>query len=161
MGAYRFKLNNSILSDGLGLLVDFVGDVLGGGATIGHIVFNTKVILWSTGVMRGCKEDATISLVLPDDVRRGGGREDSVGADDKLSHIVRGCDLDDDLDGLWREITTVATNNERESLGLDGIQNCLHEVLRVVLLNVDGYQGLIGRNPLNARDEILPLAGTP
>ena len=154
-------LDDFILGDGLGVLVNFVRDVLRSGATVRHVVFDTKVVVWSTGVMRGGQEDTTIGLVLPDDVRRGGGRENPVGADDKLGHIVRGGDPDDDLNGLRGEITTIATNHQCESFWLDGIENGLHEVLRVVLSNVNGHQRPAGSNPFEVRGEILPLVGTP
>ena len=136
---YLSKLENLVLGDGLGLLKDFVGDVLRSGTTVGYIVLDTEVVVWSTGVVRRRKKDTTIGLVLPDDVRRGGSRKDPVSADDKLGHAVRGSDLDDNLDGLWREITTIATNNEREALWLDGIEDGLYEVLRVVLSNPDEH----------------------
>ena len=90
--------------------------------------------------MRGSEEDTTIGLVLPDDIRRGGSGENTVGADDKLGHIVRGSDLDNELDGLWREITTIATNHERKPFWLDGVESGLHEVLGVVLSGSDGRQ---------------------
>ena len=121
MSAYRLEIEYFVLGDGLGLLENLVCDALRSGATVSHVVLDTKVIVWSTGVVRGGQEDATIGLVLPDDIRRGGGRENSVGADDELGHTVRCGDLDDDLDGLRREITTIATNHERGSLGLDRI----------------------------------------
>ena len=89
--------------------------------------------------MGSSKEDTTIGLVLPDDIRRSGSRENPVGADDKLGHIIRGGDLDNDLDGLWREITTITTNHECESLWLDGVEDCLHEVLCIVLSSSGGY----------------------
>ena len=121
MRTYRVQLNNFVLRDGLGPLEDLVGDILRSGTTIRYVVFDTEVVVWSAGVMRGSQEDTTIGLVLPDDIRRGGGRKNSVGADDKLRDLVCGGDLDDDLDGLWREITTIATNHERGSLWLDRI----------------------------------------
>ena len=153
MRTYVSKLENLVLCDGLGLLKYFVGDVLGSGATVRYIVLDTEVVVWSTGVVRRCKKDTTIGLVLPDDVRRGGSRKDPVSADDKLVHAVRGGDLDDNLDGLWREITAIATNNEREPLWLDGIEDGLYKVLRVVLSNPDERQrGPSVRNPLNARE---------
>ena len=136
MGTYKPELDDFILGDCFGLVEDLVRDILRSGATVRHVVFDTKVIVWSTGVVRGSQEDTTVGLVLPDDIRRGGGRENSVSADDKLGHIVRGGDLDDDLDGLRREITTITTNHERESLWLDRIENGLHKVLRVVLTGV-------------------------
>ena len=66
-------MDNLILGDGLGLFEDLVGDILRSGATVRHVVFDTKVVVWSTRVMGGGKEDAAISLVLPDHVGRGGG----------------------------------------------------------------------------------------
>ena len=70
---YRVQLKNFVLCDGLGLLENLVGDVLGSGTTVRHVIFDTKVIVWSTRVVRSGQEDTTISLVLPDNIRRGGG----------------------------------------------------------------------------------------
>lgn len=131
------KFENLVLGDSLGLLKDFVGDVLRGGATVRHIVLDTEVVVWSTRVVGCRKKDATIGFILPDDVRRGGSRKDSVGTNDQLGHIIRGGDLDDNLDGLWRKITAITTNNEREPLWLNGIENGLYKVLRVVLSSPD------------------------
>jgi hypothetical protein len=132
------KLENLVLGDGLSFLEDFVGDVLRSGATVRHVVLDTEVVVRSTRVVRCRKKDTTIGLVLPDDVGRGGSRKDPVGADDKLGHTVRGGDLDDSLDGLWREITAITTNDEREPFWLNGIEDGLYEVLRVVLLSIKG-----------------------
>ena len=132
------KFDELILGDGLGLLEDLVGNTLGSGATVRHVILDAEVVVWSTRVMRGGEEDTTIGLVLPDDIRRGGSRENTVGADDELGHIVRGGDLDNDLDGLWREITTIAANYERKSFWLDRVEDGLYEVLRIVLLSSDG-----------------------
>ena len=141
MGTYGSKLENLVLGDSLGLLKDFVGDVLRSGATVSHIVLDTEVVVWSARVVRCGKKDTTISLVLPDDVGRGGSREDPVGTDDKLGYAIRGGDLDDNLDRFWREITAITTNNEREPLWLDGIEDGLYEVLRVVLPSPDKHKG--------------------
>ena len=147
-------MDNLVLGNGLGLLKDLVGDVLGSGATVSHIVLDTKVIVRSTRVMRGSQEDATVGLVLPDDVRRGGSGENPIGANDELSYIVRGGNLDDNLDGLWGEITTITANHERESLRLDRVEDGLHEVLRVVLSGSDGRcRGPLARDPFSARGE--------
>ena len=72
VGTYGSKLENLVLGDSFGLLEDFVGDVLRSGATVGHIVLDTKVVVWSTRVVRCRKKNTTIGLVLPDDIGRGG-----------------------------------------------------------------------------------------
>ena len=83
--------------------------------------------------MAGREENATVGLVLADNVGSGRGREDCVLADDELGHTVGRADLKDDLDGLGGEVTTIAADDDSLAFGVDGIKNGLNEVLRVVL----------------------------
>lgn len=79
------------------------------------------------------KEDATVGLVLSDDVGRGGGGQDRVLADDELFHAVGGTDLQYRLDGLWGEVTTVTADDEGRAVCIDRIEDGLGKVLGVVL----------------------------
>ena len=83
--------------------------------------------------MAGGQEDTTIRFVLADDVRRGGGGEDTVLANDELGDTVGRTDLEDRLDSLWREIPAIATDDESLSGGVDGVEDGLDEVLGVML----------------------------
>lgn len=126
-------LDDLVGRDRLCLLIDLVSDVLWGGSTVRDIVFDTEVGIRASRVVRGSKEDTSICLVLADDVRRGGGREDRVLADDESSNTVGRADLKDGLDGLGGEETTIATDDKRLSLCVYGVEDGLDEVLRVVL----------------------------
>lgn len=137
-GAKLGKVNGRVLNDLVGrdrlcLLIDLVGDVLWGGPTVRDIVFDTEVGIGASRVVRGSEEDTAIRLVLADDVRRGGGREDRVLADDESSNTVGRADLKDGLDGLGGEETTIATDDKSLSLCVYGVEDGLDEVLRVVL----------------------------
>ena len=79
------------------------------------------------------EEDTAVGVVLSDHVGCGRGRQDRVLADNEFLHPVGGTDLQDGLDGLGGEITTVAPDDERRTLGVDGIKNGLDKVLGVVL----------------------------
>ena len=83
--------------------------------------------------MGGSEEDAAIGLVLADDVRGGGRGEDGILANDELGNAVGRADLENGLDGFGGEVATVATDDNGLALGLDGVEDCLDEVLGVML----------------------------
>lgn len=79
------------------------------------------------------EEDATVCFVLSDHVGRGRGGQDRVLADDKLFDAIGGTDLENGLDGLWGEVTTVTADNKCCTLCADGIEDGLDEVFGVML----------------------------
>ena len=83
--------------------------------------------------MGGSEEDTAVRLVLADDVRGGGRGEDGILADDELGNAVGRANLQDSLDSFGGEVATVATDDNGLSLGLDGVEDCLDEVLGVML----------------------------
>ena len=83
--------------------------------------------------MAGGEEDTTERLVLPDHGRRGGGGEDPVVTDNELCNAVGRADLEDSLNCLWGPETTITTDDEGLTLGVDRVEDGLHKVLGVVL----------------------------
>ena len=83
--------------------------------------------------MTGSEKDATVGLVLSDDVGGSRGGENAVLSDDELCDAIGRADLEDGLDGLWREVATVTADNEGLALGVDRVKDGLDEVFCVVL----------------------------
>jgi len=135
------QVDELVLLDGLGDLVDRVGHSLRRRSTVLHVVLDSEVGVGSSGVVRGSEEDTTGSLAVTDDMRDGGGGEDAVLSDDELRDAVTGGELDDLLDDLGRVVASVTTDDEGSVLGTsrDGGEDRLDEVLGVVLLLEDGH----------------------
>jgi hypothetical protein len=133
MHTHFLCFQNLVLCQSLRPLKDRLRHALGCGTTVGHIVLDTKVVVRATGVMACGEQDTTVSLVFPNDIGRGGGREDTVLADDELRHTVGCANLADRLDHLVIEISTVTANNDCLVLGRDGVKDGLYKVLRIVL----------------------------
>lgn len=83
--------------------------------------------------MAGGEEDTTISLVLADDVGSSRSGEDTVLSDNELLDAVGSTNLENDLDGLGGEISSVTTDDKGLALGVNRIEDRLDEVLCVVL----------------------------
>ena len=133
-----WEIDDLVGRDRLRLLKDLVRHVLWGWTTVRDVVFDTKIRVGASRVVRGGKEDTTIGLVLANNVRCSGGGEDRVLANDELSDTIGRTDLEDGLNGLGREETTVATDDKCLSLDIDRVKDGLDEVLRVMLAIVRG-----------------------
>jgi hypothetical protein len=131
--AYSRTIEILVLRDRLGLFKDFVCDTFGCRATVLHVVLDTKVIVGSTGVVAGGEEDATIRLALADQVGPSGRGENTVLADDELLDAVSGTDLENRLHGLLHEEPAVTADDEGVGDGVKSIEDCLNEVLGIVL----------------------------
>jgi hypothetical protein len=155
---YRRILDDLVSLDRLGNLVNLVRHALGRRPSVGHIVLDPKVLVGSTRVVARREEDTPVGVVLSDHVGRGGGGQDRVLADDELGHAVGGPDLEDSLDGLWGEVTTVASDDERCALCVDGVKDGLDEVFGVVLQE---RECLSGRDPSTEHVGRVRVVGTP
>lgn len=136
MATHRVSLDHLVLGDGLGLVKYLIGDTLGSRAAVGHVVLDTEVVVGAARIMAGGEEDAAISLALADDVGSGGGGKDAVLANDELLDAVRRADFEDGLNSLLQEEATITTYDDRRALGVDGVEDGLNEVLRVVLCDM-------------------------
>ena len=99
-----------------------------------------KVVLGSSSIVTCGEQDAAGRLALADAVGNGRGGEDAVLADDEVLDAVSGCNLDDLLDALGRVVPPVAADDERRARRAgrrDALEDCLDEVLGVVLLLED------------------------
>ena len=133
MNTHLRQLNDLILRDLLRLLINLVRHILRRRPPIRHIVLDPKVIVRAARVVARGEQDPAVRLVLADHVRRGGRGQDARLPDDELRDAVRGADLEDRLHGLGGEEATITTDDEGLPLGLDGVEDGLDEVLRVVL----------------------------
>ena len=107
---YVRELDELVLGDSLGDLVDPVGDFLGCGSTVGDVELDTEIVVGSTGVVARGQQDPTISLLLPDQSRDSGGREDRVLSEDNVLDSITGRKLENDLDGLGGKVSPVSTD---------------------------------------------------
>lgn len=112
-------LQHLVATNNLRTLVDFIRHIFGCRPTVRYVVFDAEVIVRSSGIVAGCQENATICLVLSDNVRGCRGGQNSVLSDNELANTIRRADLEDRLHRLWREETPIATDNEGRSLGID------------------------------------------
>lgn len=61
-----WELDDLVLGDSLGDLVDPVGDFLWCGSTIGNVELDSEIIIGSTGVMTRREQDTTVGLFASD-----------------------------------------------------------------------------------------------
>jgi hypothetical protein len=99
-----------------------------------NVVFDSKVVVRPTRVVASCEEDATVRLVLTDDMRTSGSRKDTILADDKLLHAIGRADLEDRLHGLLHIVSAITPDDKGVRYGVKRIEDSLDEVLRVVLV---------------------------
>ena len=81
-------LADPVLLDGLRILKHLVCLGVGRGAAVAHVELDPKVLVWATGVVAGGQNEASVGLVLPDEVGDGGGGEETALADNQLGHLV-------------------------------------------------------------------------
>ena len=119
--------------------MDPVGDLLGCGSTIRDVELDTKIVIGSTGVMARSQQDTTIGLLLPDQSRDSGGREDRVLSENNVLDSITGRKLENDLDSFGGKVSSVSTDYECLSLWSTGHggEGGLDEVLGVVFLLED------------------------
>jgi hypothetical protein len=98
---HGFVVDDLVRRDGFRLFVNFVGDTLWCRSSIRHIVFDAKIGIRASRVMASSQENSAVRLVLPDDVRRSGRRQDGILPDNELLHTIRGSDFEDCLDCFW------------------------------------------------------------
>jgi len=134
---YWWKFEGFVARNRLCLFKDLIGNILRSGSTVGDIVFDAEVSIWPTGVVTCGEEDAASSFVFPDDVGGGGSREYAVFPDDKFLDTIGRADLQNDLDRLGAEETSISSNDQGRAFGIDRAEDRLDEILRVVLISFD------------------------
>ncbi len=72
----------------------------GAGPPFDMLYLILEVLVRSSGVMASSEEDASVRLVLANNVRRGRCGENSILADYELGNTIRGADLEDGVDGF-------------------------------------------------------------
>ena len=83
--------------------------------------------------MTSCQQYAAVCFLLADDVRCRRGRQNTVLSYDEPRYTVSRTYFEDDLDRFVREVAAIPPNDEGRSLGVDGIEYRLGEILCVVL----------------------------
>lgn len=84
-----------------------------------------------------CSEENSASrFVLPDDIGRRWCGQDGVLADDELSNAIGRADLQNGLNSLRGEVSAITADDECRILDIDGVEDSLDEVFRVVLVEV-------------------------
>lgn len=136
---YLGRFENLVGRDRLCDIVDLVSDVLRSRSAIRHVVLDSEIVVGATRVMARSEQDTAGRLVLANDIRGSGGREDTILANEEFRDAVGGGDAQDDVHGRNGKVSTVSADNERRALGSsrDGIEDSLHKVLGVVFLLED------------------------
>ena len=98
--AHIWKLNDLVLGDSLGDLVDPVGDFLWCGSTVGNVELDTEIVVRSTGVMTCREQDTTVGLFASDQGRNGRSREDGILTEDNVLNAITSRDSEDLLHSL-------------------------------------------------------------
>lgn len=127
------SFKNFVLLERLCLLKDSFSNTLGSWATVGHVVFDSEIVVGATRIMAGSEQNPTIGLVLSDHVGSGWSGENAVLSNDELGHAVGCSDLEDSLYSLVVVITSITANDYGLALGSYGIKNCLYKVFCIVL----------------------------
>jgi hypothetical protein len=122
--------------DGLGGLVDLVGDAFRCRCTVCEVVLDTEVLVGASGIVASSQQDTTSGLAYADDVASSWCAEDAILADQQLLDTVGGTDLGDQLSDFGVPVTAITTNDEGGALNAfgDGQQDAGNESLRVVVL---------------------------
>ena len=86
--AHVIKLDELVLGDGLGDLVDPVGDLLWCWSTVGDVELDTEIVIGSTGVVTCRQQDTTIGLFAPDQSGNSRSRKDRILTEDNVFDTV-------------------------------------------------------------------------
>ena len=105
--------------------------------------------------MTRCQQDPSIRIVLPDDIGSSRRGQDSILPNDEVSDAICRADLEDRLNGLGTEVSTVAPDDVGRSVRLDGIKNGLNEIFGVVL----GYDSIRDQERNCESTRPTPLVG--
>mmetsp|Transcript_29901 Transcript_29901/g.49336 ORF Transcript_29901/g.49336 Transcript_29901/m.49336 type:complete len:443 (-) Transcript_29901:812-2140(-) len=169
----RWEITADLVAlDRLGVLKHGVGEAVWGRTSVLAVVLDSKVLLWSTGVVTGSQDEGTKRL-LPDrplftnDGRNSWSRQKAVLANPDALDTVGNSHLGNDLDGL-RVVVTSITTDEKSSLielgarSLDSVKGGLNKVFEVVLaheflglLTETGSTWLLSLNGSSAHDAAL------
>mmetsp|Transcript_11337 Transcript_11337/g.16257 ORF Transcript_11337/g.16257 Transcript_11337/m.16257 type:complete len:270 (-) Transcript_11337:1366-2175(-) len=132
-----------VVLNGSGVGVGGLHKVFGSRSSILSVVLDSKIFLWSTGVVTSSEDESSESF-LPNGAafanhsRNSRGREQSVLSNPETLHSVSNTHFDDSLDSFIVEITTVTTNQksslrQTRSSGYNSVKHRLHKVVQVVL----------------------------
>ena len=130
---HGISLDDLVPLDGLCDLVNLVRYTFRRGTTVRYVVLDSKVIIGSSGIVAGSEQDAAVRLVFANDIGCRRRRKNRILSNDELLHTVCRPDLQDSLNGLRGEITTITSDDERRTLGLDGVEYSLNKILGVML----------------------------
>lgn len=101
--------------------------------TIGNIVFDAKIVIRPPWVVAGGQQDATSSFVFANNVGGSRSGQNAVLANDKLGHAISSANLENDLNCIWRKVSTISTNDDSGVLGVNRVKDGLHKVFGIVL----------------------------
>lgn len=108
---YIGELDELVLGDGFGDLVNPVGDLLRCRSTIGNVELDTEIVIGSTGVMTCRQQNTTIGLLASDQSRDSWGGEDRVFAEDNVFDSITGGKLENDLNGFGGKVSSISTDD--------------------------------------------------
>ena len=115
------------------LLEYFICHVLWCRTTIGNIIFDAKIMIRAPWVVAGGQQDATSSFVFANYVGGSRSGQNAVLANDKLGHAISSANLENDLNCVWRKVSTISTKDDSGALGVNRIEDGLHKVFCIVL----------------------------
>lgn len=130
---YGISLDDLVTLDDLRNLVNLIRNTFRCRTTVRDVVLDSKVIIGASGVVARSEQDTTVRLVFADDIGCCRCGEDRIFSNDELLHPICGPDPQDSLNGLWGEVTTIASDDERRTLGSDRVEYSLDKILSIML----------------------------
>ena len=131
----RWGLHDRVLLQGLGAVIDRIGERSRRWSTVGTVHLHTEVAVCPAGVVGGGQDDSADGLALANQIGGGRSGEDSSGGHDHFAEAMGCSHAQDHIDGATVAVTTIAPQDQGSPLHTrQGSEHGFNEALQVVRL---------------------------